>query len=177
MRSGSSCKAHQEGLTQVSLIASRSCHRGSGHQYTPVSRKSHHGALLIAFWMEQEWRDEVHSWKHKCGSEEGIRQTREKNSKMEERYYIPSPYLLQPTRACLFWKLPQKSLKNGISGPWIVSFQYLSPFSSLLTEKHCKLPDPEHIHSHTLQNTVKIDDNGEEREREPCKGKTKWNRE
>lgn len=46
-----------------------------------------------------------------------------------------------------------------------MSFQYPSPFSSLLTEKHCKLPDSENTHFHTLQNTVKIDDNGEERER------------
>lgn len=44
-----------------------------------------------------------------------------------------------------------------------MSFQYLSPFSSLLTEKHCKLPDPENMYFHTLKNTVKIDDNGEER--------------
>lgn len=46
-------------------------------------------------------------------------------------------------------------------------FQYLCPFLSLLTEKRCKLLDPENIHSgpfRNLQNRVKIDDNGEEGE-------------
>lgn len=48
-------------------------------------------------------------------------------------------------------------------------FQYLSPFSPPLTEKCCKNPKILKMYIlgpfHTLQNTVKIDDDGEEGEK------------